>query len=176
MKIVIDYKEPLDEDKDYSKRKHNPKMPWIVFIGKSYHDQKGKPSLIGNVNRLLSNGRTLPISNDNGRPFGGGSNEPSRSEPLRGSNSGHLGDQNLKSYIIRVVGPWIKPTWNLWYLSNGMSHSTCTHCGWVDSWLLVVESQIASLTLGLSFCHNLCYICPNGSCKPIFDIYTLIAF
>jgi hypothetical protein len=26
------------------------------------------------------------------------------------------------------------------------------------------------------FCHNLCYRCPNGPCKPIFDIYTLLAF
>jgi hypothetical protein len=61
-------------------------------------------------------------------------------------------------------------------LSNGVSHSTCTHQGRVDSWLLVVNSQIASLTLGPSFCHNLCCIYPNGAYKPIFDIYTLIVF
>jgi hypothetical protein len=40
----------------------------------------------------------------------------------------------------------------------------------------VVESQIASLIFGLSFCHILCYRCPNGPCEPIFDIYTLITF
>jgi hypothetical protein len=61
-------------------------------------------------------------------------------------------------------------------LSNGVLHSTCTHRGRVDSWLLVVRSQIANLIPDLSFCHNLCYRCPNGSCEPIFDIYTLIAF
>jgi len=32
------------------------------------------------------------------------------------------------------------------------------------------------LTPGLSFCHNMCYRCPNGPCKPIFDIYISIAF
>jgi hypothetical protein len=57
-------------------------------------------------------------------------------------------------------------------LSNGVSHSTCTHRGRVDSWLLVVRSQTASLTPGPSFDHNLCCRCPNGSCKAIFDIYT----
>ncbi len=53
-----------------------------------------------------------------------------------------------------------------------MSHSTCTHQGQVDSRLLVVGSQIASLTPGLSFDHNLCCKCPNGSCKAILGIYT----
>ncbi len=48
--------------------------------------------------------------------------------------------------------------------------------GLVDSRLLVVGSQIVNLTLGLSFCHNSCYRCPNGSCEAIFDIYTSIAF
>jgi hypothetical protein len=41
---------------------------------------------------------------------------------------------------------------------------------------LVVESQTANLTLGLSFGHNLCFKYPNESCEPILDIYTLIAF
>jgi hypothetical protein len=56
-------------------------------------------------------------------------------------------------------------------LSNAMSHSQFG--GWeeVDSRLLVVGSQIASLTLGLSFAHNLGNRCPNGQCKDIFDIY-----
>ncbi len=57
-------------------------------------------------------------------------------------------------------------------LSNNVLHSTCTHRDRVDSWLLVVESQIANLTLDPSFDHNLCCRCPNGSCKAILDIYT----
>jgi hypothetical protein len=59
-------------------------------------------------------------------------------------------------------------------LSNGVSYITWTHWGWVDSQLLVVGSQTANLTPGLSSCHNLCYRCPNGSCEPIFDICALI--
>ncbi len=55
--------------------------------------------------------------------------------------------------------------------SNGVSHSTCTHQGQVDSQLLMVRSQTASLTPSPSFVHNLCYKRPNGSCKAIFDIY-----
>jgi hypothetical protein len=63
-----------------------------------------------------------------------------------------------------------------WELFNGVYHSTCTHQGRVNSRLLVVGSQTASLTHGPSFCHNLCCICPNGSCEAIFDIYTSIVF
>jgi hypothetical protein len=57
-------------------------------------------------------------------------------------------------------------------LSNGLSHSTFTHRDRVDSWLLVVGSQIASLTPDLSFDHNLCRRYPNGPCEAILDIYT----
>ncbi len=57
-----------------------------------------------------------------------------------------------------------------------MLHSTCTHQGQTDSRLLVVGSQTTSLTLGPSFCHNLCCRCPNGSCEAIFNIYTSIDF
>ncbi len=57
-------------------------------------------------------------------------------------------------------------------LFNNMSHATCTQGNWVDSWLLMVESQIANLTPG----PNLCFRCPNGWCKPILDIYVPIAF
>jgi hypothetical protein len=57
-------------------------------------------------------------------------------------------------------------------LSNDMSHSSCTHQGRVDSRLLVVGSQTASLTPGPSFDHNLCCRCSNDSCKAILDIYT----
>jgi hypothetical protein len=57
-----------------------------------------------------------------------------------------------------------------------MSHVACTQGNRVDSWLLVVGSQIVNLTLGLSFGHNLCYKCPNEQCEPILDIYTSIDF
>jgi hypothetical protein len=57
-----------------------------------------------------------------------------------------------------------------------MSHATCLQGNQVDSWLLVVGSQIANLTHGLSFGHNLCFRCLNGSCEPILDIYVSIDF
>jgi hypothetical protein len=57
-------------------------------------------------------------------------------------------------------------------ISNGVLHSIYTHRRRVDSRLLVVGSQIGSLTPGPSFDHNLCCRCPNGSCEAIFDIYT----
>jgi hypothetical protein len=57
-------------------------------------------------------------------------------------------------------------------LSNAPLHSICRRQEEVDSQLLVVESQIVSLTPGLSFAHNLGCICPNGSCKANLDIYT----
>jgi hypothetical protein len=59
-------------------------------------------------------------------------------------------------------------------LSKDMLHATCMQGNWVDSWLLVVRSQIANLTPGFSFGHNLCFKCPNGSCEPISDIYVSI--
>jgi hypothetical protein len=37
-------------------------------------------------------------------------------------------------------------------------------------------NQTVNLTPGLSFGHNLCFKCPNGSCEPILDIYISIAF
>jgi hypothetical protein len=61
-------------------------------------------------------------------------------------------------------------------LSNSMWHATFTQGNRVDSWLLVVRSQIVNLTLGLSFDHNLYFRCPNGSCEPISDIYVPRAF
>ncbi len=57
-------------------------------------------------------------------------------------------------------------------LSNAMSHSCCKRWEEVDSWLLVVGSETASLTPGPSFAHNLGCRCPNGSCEAILDIYT----
>ncbi len=57
-------------------------------------------------------------------------------------------------------------------LSNAMSHSCCRRREEVDSRLLVVGNQTASLTPGPSFAHNLGYRCLNGSCEAILDIYT----
>ncbi len=57
-------------------------------------------------------------------------------------------------------------------LSKGVSHFTYTNQNRVDSRLLVVRSQIVSLTPNFSFDHNLYWRCPNGSCKAILDIYT----
>jgi len=57
-------------------------------------------------------------------------------------------------------------------ISNGVLHSLYTHRDWVDSRFFVVGSQIANLTSGPSFAHNLCCRCPHGSCKAIFGIYT----
>jgi hypothetical protein len=61
-------------------------------------------------------------------------------------------------------------------LFNALSHSFYRRWENVNSRLLVVESQTASLTPGPSFAHNLGYKCPNGSCKAILDIYTLRPF
>ncbi len=56
-------------------------------------------------------------------------------------------------------------------LSNDISHSEFERREEVDSRLLVTGSQTGSLTPGPSFAHNLGYICPNGQCEAIFDIY-----
>jgi hypothetical protein len=56
-------------------------------------------------------------------------------------------------------------------LSNGMWHATCMQVNEGDYQLLVVGSQIGTLTSDLSFNHNLCFKYLNGSCKPILDIY-----
>jgi len=61
---------------------------------------------------------------------------------------------------------------SLWELSNAMLYSSCKRRNRVDSQLLVVGSQIASLTPGPSFANNLGYKSPNGSCEAILDIYT----
>jgi len=58
-----------------------------------------------------------------------------------------------------------------WELSNGILLATYMQGNRGDSWLSVVGSQIANLTLGPSFGHNLYFKCPNGSSKPILDIY-----
>jgi len=63
-----------------------------------------------------------------------------------------------------------------WELSRNMSHTTYTHGNRINSWLLVVKSQIVNLTPDPSFGHNLCFRCPNGWCEPILDIYVSISF
>ncbi len=57
-------------------------------------------------------------------------------------------------------------------LSNALSHSICRRWEEVDSRLLVVRSQTASLTPDPSFAHNLGFICPNDQCEAILDIYS----
>jgi hypothetical protein len=52
-----------------------------------------------------------------------------------------------------------------------MSHTRIGCREEVDSRLLVVGSQTASLTSGPSFAHNLGCRCPNCQCEAIFDIY-----
>ncbi len=52
-----------------------------------------------------------------------------------------------------------------------MLHATYTQGNRVDSWILMVRSQTANLTPNISFDHNLCFKCPNGLYKPIWDIY-----
>jgi hypothetical protein len=53
-------------------------------------------------------------------------------------------------------------------LFNAVSHFQIGCREEVDSRLLVVGSQIASLTPGPSFAHNLCLRCLNEQCEPIF--------
>jgi hypothetical protein len=55
-------------------------------------------------------------------------------------------------------------------LFNSVLHSQIGCREEVDSRLLVVGSQIASLTPGPSFAHNLPFKCPNEQCEPILDI------
>jgi hypothetical protein len=61
-------------------------------------------------------------------------------------------------------------------LSNHMWHATYTQGNWDDSWLLLIKSQIDNLTIGISFGRNMYFKHPNGSCKPILDIYISRAF
>jgi hypothetical protein len=94
----------------------------------------------------------------------------------------------LKLALLRLWGPItlcanLRLRWGLKQscspcqgLSNGMSDATCTQGNWVDSQLLVVMSQTTNLIPDLSFGHKLCFKCPNGSCKPILDIYISIYF
>jgi hypothetical protein len=57
-----------------------------------------------------------------------------------------------------------------------MCHATYKYVIQGDLQLLVVGSQIDTLTLNLSFGHNLCYKYLNGSYEPILNIYILRYF
>jgi len=61
-------------------------------------------------------------------------------------------------------------------LFSALLHSFCRRREEVDSQILVVGSQTASLIPDPSFAHNLGYRCPNGSCEAILDIYTSRTF
>jgi len=61
-------------------------------------------------------------------------------------------------------------------LSNCMSHSRIWCREEIDSRLLVVGSQIGSLTPAPSFGHNLCFRCLNEQCELILDIYVSRSF
>ncbi len=84
----------------------------------------------------------------------------------------------LITFMCRLWLSWeLKQNFSLYQdLSNDMSHATYMQGNQVDSWLLVVGSQIVNLTPSQSFDHNLCFRSPNGSCKPILDIYVSITF
>jgi len=63
-------------------------------------------------------------------------------------------------------------------LASKWGCDTC-HCMQVnqdDSQLLMVRSQIGSLTPDPSFDHNLCFKYPNGTYKPILNIYVTRVF
>ncbi len=88
------------------------------------------------------------------------------------SRVGVLGLWELISPDYRVRSQWglNQSCSSPWELSNAMLHSRIGHWEEVDSRLLMVGSQIANLTPGPSFAHNLGCRCPNGSCKAILDI------
>jgi hypothetical protein len=53
-----------------------------------------------------------------------------------------------------------------WELSKDMLHATCMHVFQGDSWLLMVESQIGTLTFDPSFGHNLFFKYSNKYVNP----------
>jgi hypothetical protein len=61
-------------------------------------------------------------------------------------------------------------------LSNAVSHYRFECREEVDSRLLVVGSQTASLTPAPSFAHNVGCRCANDQCEAISDIYNSIPF
>jgi hypothetical protein len=92
-----------------------------------------------------------------------------------------VGVSGLWSLITPDFRVWLQQGLNQSYsprqdLSNAMWHSQFGGREEVDSWLLVVGSQIASLTPGPSFAHNLSCRCPNDQWETIFDIYASRTF
>jgi hypothetical protein len=77
-------------------------------------------------------------------------------------------NSRLRSWIATRSKPSCSPHRDLF---NALSHSRIGHLEEVDSQLLVVGSQTASLTPGPSFAHNLGWKCPNDQCEAILDIY-----
>jgi len=82
-------------------------MSQIIPIEKWYHQQKGKPSPIGDVGRPPTSGQDAPINNGGGGPFGGGNDGPPRgvgngflgsggSGPLGGGSNGCLFEEAIK--------------------------------------------------------------------------------
>ncbi len=67
----------------------------------------------------------------------------------------------------RGINQTCSPRWDLF---NDVSHFQFGLREEVDSRLLVVGSQTASLTPSPSFAHNLGDRCPNAKCESIFDI------
>jgi len=126
--IVTNRGEPSNEDENYSERNHNPRMSQIIPIRKLYHERRGKPSSIKDSSKPPTSGQAIPINNDGGGLFDGGSNGLLRgggSGPLGGEGNdllgggsiGPLGDQNPKPYVAKLARPWIGPMQNSWYLS-----------------------------------------------------------
>jgi hypothetical protein len=96
----------------------------------------------------------------------------------RNCPNGTLGTLNrhnsrLQSPIARSLNQSCSPHRDL---SNAMSHTQFGRWEGIDSRLLVVKNQTASLTPGPSFAHNLGCRCPNYQCEGIFDIYASTPF
>jgi hypothetical protein len=60
---------------------------------------------------------------------------------------------------------------NLYFSLKAFQWCVALHLHTLESGRFLTFSG-CSLTPGLSFAYNLCFICPNGSCKAILDIYT----
>jgi hypothetical protein len=58
-------------------------------------------------------------------------------------------------------------------LFNDISYVIYKQINQGNSWLWMVGSQIGSLTLSISFGHNLCFKYLNGTYEPILNIYIL---
>jgi hypothetical protein len=78
--IVIDRGEPSDDNDEYSKRKHNPRMLQIIPTKKLYHEQKGQPPSIGDVGGFPIGKWIVPTNNDGGEPFSDSGNRLPRGD------------------------------------------------------------------------------------------------